>query len=74
MSEQCGIIAPRRPGMPADEHGCVKPHGHHGCHEYEADDGLTVQWETDMTCDCHDCHSSEPENRCVLWTRALRED
>lgn len=73
MDSTCGIIAPVRNGMPHDEHGCILPHGHDGYHVY-ADGDATVQWQTDPTCDCDDCHSDEPDDWCVIWGRALRGD
>ena len=63
MADICGILFPRQ------EHGvdssaeCPLPIGHDGPHLA----GKTA-WEYDVECDCHDCQSEDPHDRCcVFW-------
>jgi hypothetical protein len=65
---RCAILFPSGRGhMPGDEHGCLLPNGHHEPHEFIADNGHRIAWETDMDCDCEDCQSDEPDNWCIVY-------
>jgi hypothetical protein len=56
----CGILFGNEPGYaPKDEHGCTRPSGHPGPHEFVATNGRTYEWETDLMCDCEHCMRCE---------------
>ncbi len=65
--QECGIIFPRRVGTPDDDVGCRLQRGHQGPHEFVTDSEI-VRWETDMECNCEDCHSDDANDWCVLYT------
>lgn len=67
-AERCAILFPRdrRPG-PEDEQGCLLPRAHYGPHEFIAESGQRIAWETDMECDCEDCRSDEPDDWCIVY-------
>lgn len=67
--KRCAILFPRDRGhAPEDTDGCLLPNGHHGRHEFVAENGKRYSWEIDMTCDCEDCLSDEPDNWCIVYT------
>lgn len=52
-----------------DVSGCVKPHGHHDAHQCHDDNGVTYEWEYDLTCDCEDCNSDDIHDWCIVYKK-----
>jgi hypothetical protein len=64
----CGIIANHfMVTGTTDKRGgceCLRPRGHQGEHAVKGYDGRFWAFWTDLTCDCEDCQSDEPNDWC----------
>jgi hypothetical protein len=64
----CGTVFVCEMGGPEDNHGCRRPSGHSGPHEFVEKRGTVYRWETDWQCDCEHCLSCDGDFCTVYWT------
>lgn len=67
--KRCDILFSNEHIGPKDKDGCYLPRGHAEPHEFVADDGDVIQWETDLECDCDHCMRCEGDYCTTYWRK-----
>ncbi|OGG41534.1 hypothetical protein A2837_03475 [Candidatus Kaiserbacteria bacterium RIFCSPHIGHO2_01_FULL_46_22] len=77
MCEKCDFLASRSDIVGVDQYSvaegqdwwmeCLRPKDHAGPHLIRRHSGEYIAWEYDEECDCPDCQSEDPNDRCLFY-------